>query len=97
MAEVNWQLFNYLVHLRDMDDRAILCECLNSREGKGGEVWRGAWSRVGAAAAEVLVVARGARAGDVEQVRQVGQAPVAGPQLTPALPDHPLIRSIQSN
>ena len=35
MAEVNWKVDKYLVHLRDMDDRAILCECLNSREGKG--------------------------------------------------------------
>ena len=97
MAEVNWKVDKYLVHLRDMDDRTILRECLNSREGKGGEVWRGARSRAGAAAGEVLVVGRGGGAGDVEQVRQVGQAPVARPQLTPALPDHPLIRSIQSN
>ena len=39
----------------------------------------------------------GGGAGDVEQVGQVGQTPVARPQLTPALPHHPLIRSIQSN
>ena len=48
MPEVNWKLYNVndLVHLGDMDDRAILCECLNSRERKvRGEMWRrGGWS-----------------------------------------------------
>ena len=75
-----------------MDDRAILCESLNPREGKvGGEMcWRGGWPRGRAAGGKLLVVAGGGRAGDVEQVRQVGQTPVARPQLTPApLPDHP--------
>ena len=99
------KLLIYLVHLGYIDDRAILCKRLNSREGNGGKMRGGVWPRrwvgVGAAAGEVMV-GRGGGAGDVEQVRQVGQAsahqpPMARPQLTPALPDHPLIRSIQSN
>ena len=37
------KLLLYLVHLGYIDDRAILCKRLNSREGNGGKGW-GRWA-----------------------------------------------------